>query len=91
MAKRLENRQGMQIGLDGVQLLGGRLHQGASVERVFCDLRAIGVFGACVMERAERSIMAINLELCAQAQAIIVKTHRVAAEMMLTDRPQSTT
>ena len=44
LAKRLGSDKGMQIGLDGVQLLGGHGYtKEHPVERWYRDLRAIGV------------------------------------------------
>ena len=69
LAKRLGTDKGMQIGLDGVQLLGGHGYtKEHPVERWYRDLRAIGVAEGVVVIYGRHlangnTFMAINLEL----------------------------
>ena len=50
LAKRLGTDKGMQIGLDGVQLLGGHgFVKEHPVERWYRDLRAIGIMEGTVL------------------------------------------
>ena len=50
MARRICAEKGMQIGLDGVQLLGGHgFVKEHPVERWYRDLRAIGIMEGTVL------------------------------------------
>jgi alkylation response protein AidB-like acyl-CoA dehydrogenase len=50
LARRLASEKGMQIGLDGVQLLGGHGYtKEHPVERWYRDLRAIGIAEGIVL------------------------------------------
>ena len=65
----------MQIGTDGVQLLGGHgFVKEHPVERWYRDLRAIGV-----MEGGGAGLM-INLETPRKFRALVDQAHQVAAE-----------
>ena len=94
LAKRLGTDKGMQIGLDGVQLLGGHGYtKEHPVERWYRDLRAhrrrrgrrrslASYPTVASLRRAESPVMAINLEMPKKLQAVIDKGHQGAAEML---------
>ena len=78
LARTLTAEYGMQIGSNGVQLLGGHgFVKEHPVERWYRDLRAAGV-----MEGAVSRTDAINLEVPAKFRTLINQSHQVAVEVL---------
>lgn len=95
LARKLATDRGMQIGNDGVQLLGGHGYtKEHPVERWYRDLRGVGVAEGVVVYRPDRDKdkekpdMAINLELPKKLEAVAEKGHQGAVAMFTPDIPQ---
>ena len=81
LARRLCAEKGMQIGNDGVQLLGGHgFVKEHPVERWYRDLRAIGLM------EGRRPRLMINLETPKKFRPLIGNAHQVAMNLL---RPNS--
>ena len=77
LARKLCAEKGMQIGLDGVQLLGGHgFVKEHPVERWYRDLRAIGVMEGC------GAGLMINLDDPKKFRPLVGQAHQVAMNML---------